>query len=338
MRTAGCCANGIPAVAVADGCVWMVSLLAAAGFTMYGVLVSGRMAGWVTFDAVRVWKPAVLLVTATVRLPTESAPLAGKEAKASLATSFTTLLVLIKFQLASTERIVTLKTAPAVCAVGAPVLPVDVPGTGVSPGSSTCSFAKAPRFTVMAGLVFAVLVPSSTSVAVTVRVPPAVRNVTLNTWVPPTKAALGGKVALGSVVVMPTVSPMAPTRFQLASTAFTVTLKGVPAVRAVGVPVLPEVVPGAAVSPGTNNCSLTKGPGLTVKAGLVLAVNTGATVSVAVTVHEPAVLLVITKFRVPATSAALAGLTSLASVVSMETVLTSLTRFQLASTAFTVTV
>src|SRR2546430_17404446 len=70
---------------------------------------------------------------------------------------------------------------------------------------------------------------------------------------------------------MPTVSVMLVTRFQLASTALTVTVKAVPAVRAVGAPVLPLAVPGAAVSPGTNSCSLVKAAAFTVMAGGVLA-------------------------------------------------------------------
>ena len=62
------------------------------------------------------------------------------------------------------------------------------------------------------------------------------------------------------------------TRFQLASTALTVTLNEPPAVCALGVPVLPEAVPGAAVSPGSRICSLANAPALIVVDGLVLAV------------------------------------------------------------------
>lgn len=107
-----------------------------------------------------------------------------------------------------------------------------------------------------------VLVPSVISVAVMVAVP-AVLSVTLNVCVPPLSAALAGKVALLSLEVMPTVS-VALTRFQFASTALTVTLNAAPAVRAVGVPVLPDGVPGAAVSPGINSCSFANGPATTV--------------------------------------------------------------------------
>ena len=47
------------------------------------------------------------------------------------------------------------------------------------------------------------------------------------------------------------------------------TVNGVPSVCAVGVPVLPVVVPGAAVSPGTSTWSLANAVALTLKAALV---------------------------------------------------------------------
>src|SRR5438034_7908111 len=100
------------------------------------------------------------------------------------------------------------------------------------------------------------------SVAVTVRLP-AVLRVTLNVFVPADNAALAGRVALESLEVIPTVWVLL-TRFQFASTALAVTVKAVPAVRAVAVPVLPVAVPGAAVSPGTSNCNLTNAPAVTV--------------------------------------------------------------------------
>src|SRR6266478_9535964 len=114
-------------------------------------------------------------------------------------------------------------------------------------------------------------------------------NVTLKVCVPPLKAVLPGIVALPSVEVNPTVSLAVLTTFQFASTALTVTLKGVPAERDVGVPVLPLAVPGAAVSPGTNNCSFANAPALTVTGELVFAVFVPSVTSVAVTVLLPAV-------------------------------------------------
>src|SRR5205823_1741808 len=114
------------------------------------------------------------------------------------------------------------------------------------------------------------MVPSVMSVAVTVCAP-AVLRVTLAVRVPADNAPLAGSVALASLEVIPTVSVAVVTVFQLASTALTVRLKGVAAVCAVGVPVLPVLVPGAAVSPGRRICNLANAPGLTVMDGLVLA-------------------------------------------------------------------
>src|SRR5262245_1466986 len=99
---------------------------------------------------------------------------------------------------------------------------------------------------VIAELVLGVLAPSVMSVAVTV-VEPAVLGVTATLWLPPTSAALPGSVAFASDDVIPTVSATVVTGFQLASTALTVTLKGVPATWAVGVPVFPVALPGAAI-------------------------------------------------------------------------------------------
>ena len=64
--------------------------------------------------------------------------------------------------------------------------------------------------------------------AVTVAVP-AVLRVTLKLFVPFTRAALAGKDAFTSLEVIATVS-LVLMRFQLASTAFTVTLKAAPPV------------------------------------------------------------------------------------------------------------
>jgi len=74
----------------------------------------------------------------------------------------------------------------------------------------------------------AVLVPSVTSVAVTVRVP-AVFAVTTKLAAPETKAAFAGNVAFVSEHVIFIVSEALVIGFQFASTALTVTVKGVPA-------------------------------------------------------------------------------------------------------------
>src|SRR5438067_4265494 len=109
------------------------------------------------------------------------------------------------------------------------------------------------------GLMFAFLEPSVKSVAVNVA-DPAVFKVALKVFVPFTNAASEGEPALLSEEVMVTVSETLVRRFQFGSTALTVTLNAAPAVRALGVPVLPLTVPGAADSPGTNNCSLENVP------------------------------------------------------------------------------
>src|SRR6185369_6378841 len=127
--------------------------------------------------------------------------------------------------LASTALTVTLNGVLAVWVMGAPVLPVAVPGAAVSPGARICSLVNAPTLAVMAELVFAVLVASVTLLAVMVQLP-AVLKVMVKFLVPEASALFAGFVSLGSVVVMLTVLLGAElTRFQLASTALTVTVK-----------------------------------------------------------------------------------------------------------------
>ena len=126
--------------------------------------------------------------------------------------------------------------------------------------------------------------PLVISVAVTVELVEATLKVMLKVFVPATNGALEGNVALISEQVMPTVSVTLLTRFQFASTAFTVTEKATVAAWAEGVPVLPVAVPGAAVSPGKSSCSFVKAPALTVMAGVVLAVLVPSPTSVAVNV------------------------------------------------------
>src|SRR5207253_1481346 len=116
-------------------------------------------------------------------------------------------------------------------------------GAALSPGSKICSLVATPDWIVMAGLVLAVLLPSVRSLAVTVA-DPGVLSVTVKFFAPATRAALEGSVALVSLEVMPARSAAVLTAFQLASTALTVTVNGVPAIWALGVPTLPLVVPG----------------------------------------------------------------------------------------------
>src|SRR6266581_4200886 len=167
-RITGCVANGTPAVAVDDGCVRIVSLLVAPTFTVIDGLVFAVLAGLEMSVVVMVCEPAVLSVTLTVRVPADNAPLTGSVALESLEVIPTVSVLLTTFQLASTALTVTLKAVPAVRAVAVPVLPVAVPGAAVSPGTSNCNFTNAPAFTVIEGLVLAVLLPSLASLAVIV--------------------------------------------------------------------------------------------------------------------------------------------------------------------------
>ena len=108
-------------------------------------------------------------------------------------------------------------------------MPDALPGEATSPGMRICSLVNAPGLMVVAGLVFGVLVPSLMSVAVNV-FEPAVFGVIAKTLLPATSAAFAGRVAFASVELIPTVSVTVLMRFQLASTALTVTLNAVPAV------------------------------------------------------------------------------------------------------------
>src|SRR5215212_5381394 len=106
----------------------------------------------------------------------------------------------------------------------------------------------------------------------------------LKVLLPATRAALAARLALVSLELSATVSVTVLTRFQLASTALTVTSKALPAVRALGLPLLPLAVPGAAVSPGRRSWSLVKAPALTLMLGLVFAVLLPSLLSLAVRV------------------------------------------------------
>ena len=112
-------------------------------------------------------------------MPPLNATSADKLACESEDVACTVLVVLTTFQFSSTALTVMLKESPAIWPVGAPVLPLVVPGTGISPGISTWSFTKAPELTAMMGLLSGNLLPSVMSVAVTVWLP-AMLNFTLN--------------------------------------------------------------------------------------------------------------------------------------------------------------
>src|SRR5260370_33211113 len=121
-------------------------------------------------------------------------------------------------------------------------------------------------------------------------------------------------MALASGGLIDTVSDAVVTRFQLASTALTLTVNALPAVCPVGVPVLPVALPGEAVSPGASTCSLLNAPAATVIAGLVLLPTAGCVTSATVTDALPAVLSVTLDVLLPQTNAALAGSAAFGSV------------------------
>src|SRR3989442_1417376 len=303
--------------------------------------------------AVTVQFPAVRRVTLKFFVPAAKAALAGNVALASVEViPAVSVMVLTTFQFASTALTIAVKAVPAIWAVGAPVLPVAVPGTVDSPGASNCNFTNAPALIVTLALVLAVSAAAA-SVAVTVRVPAVLKVKLDKVRVPATSDRLPGVaplssaiVALLSVLVIVTLVVAVLTTFQLASTALTTIplAIAVPAVCAVGVAaVLPVAVPGAATSAGSRICSFVTAPTFTVTLALVLAVS-AATASVAVTLPVPRVLKVkLDKVPVPATSVRLpaaAPLSSaLAALLSELVIVTSgvalLTTFQLASTALT---
>src|SRR5436190_1160774 len=118
----------------------------------------------------------------------------------------------------------------------------------------------------------------------------------------------------------------------------TLALNGEPAIWPNGVPLLPVMVPGAEVSPGTSSCNWLKAPAVTVIAELVPAVLLASVTSVAVTVRLPAALHATERTTDPEVRAALGGKMALLSEEDRPTVCVALSiRFQFASTALMVT-
>src|SRR3954463_7567156 len=150
--------------------------------------------------AVTVFEPAVFAVTEKVLVPATRAALAGSAAFASELVIAIVSVEVTGLQLPPTALTATVKRVLAVCALGAPVLPVPLPGEAVSPGISSCSLLNAPALIVVAGLVLAGFEASVESVAVTV-FEPAVFAVTEKVCVPATSAAFAGSVAFASVEV-----------------------------------------------------------------------------------------------------------------------------------------
>ncbi len=177
----------------------------AAAATVMPALVPAVFVPSVTSLAVSVCVPAVRSSTENVPLPADSAASAGSTAAPSLELRWTTSLTApATLKKASTACTCTSKAAPAVCDEGVPVLPLAVPGAAVSPGTSTCSFVKAPALTENAALV-----PfSAPPVRVAVRVAPAPACVSVTLQLASTPAVKVPVVA----------SPADPARFDVTST------------------------------------------------------------------------------------------------------------------------
>jgi len=104
-----------------------------------------------TSVAVTVCVPAALPVTLKVLDPETKAALFGNIAFRSLHVMATVSVILIRFQFVSTARTVTVNDEPAIWAEGEPVLPVVVPGAGVSPGIKSCNCATGPTAIMVKG-------------------------------------------------------------------------------------------------------------------------------------------------------------------------------------------
>ena len=251
------------------------SLVAAPAFTVTAVLVdavNGDEPAWSV--AVNVGVPAAFTVTGKVPVPDESAAAAGSMAVTDVDVIATSGVADdTTFQWSSTAFTLIEIESPAVAAVGVPVFPDTVPGAAVSPGISTCSFVALAGFTVTPALVPGdTLGVPETRVAVKVGLSFAF-TVAVNVPTPDTSAASLGSTADDDDDVMPTVGFADVTRFQLSSTALTVIDTMLPAVTAVGTPVFPVTVPGAAVSPGSSTCSFVAAPALTVTEPVVCVVS-----------------------------------------------------------------
>ena len=82
--------------------------------------------------------PPALNVTGKLPAPATSCAEGGNVALASDdRIAIASVVVVTRFQLESVARTVTVNGTPDVCRFGVPVLPVGVPGAGLSPGSRT---------------------------------------------------------------------------------------------------------------------------------------------------------------------------------------------------------
>src|SRR5207247_367599 len=118
---------GLPGAAVSPG-ARRRSFAKAPALTVTDGLVLAVFEPSVASVAVTVRLPALLSVTLNVADPAASAAFDGRPAFASDVVMATVSVALTLFQYASTALTVTLNAAPAVCVVGVPVLPAELPG------------------------------------------------------------------------------------------------------------------------------------------------------------------------------------------------------------------
>src|SRR6266567_2527182 len=293
----GCWAKGTPAVPVEEGCVWITSLLAAPAISRSvprlplverpttlavplrkrlppakGVPATGRTR---TFCQVKVL--VTLLSELTVKVScVEVTEVMATEVPLPTALIFCELpppLILTVGATPPVSNVQPLGTfkmmvpTPTLALMASeytgPVRLVNAPPTVSAeiplPPVAGLNWAGV---TVMEGLVADRIVCATMSVAVRVKLPLVLKE-TVETCVPLVSGEFAGRLALLVEEVSPTMSVALADRFQLASTALTVTVNAVEAIWARGAPLFPVGVPGAAVSPGTSNCSFAKRAGLT---------------------------------------------------------------------------
>src|SRR6266851_5149300 len=293
----GCWAKGTPAVAIEEGCVWITSLLAAPAISRSvprlalverpttlavplrkrlplakGVPARGRTR---TFCQVKVLVTLLTELTAKVSC-VEVTEVMATEVPLPTALIFCELLPPLILTVGATPPVSNVHPLGTFkMMVPRPTLPLlasEYPGPVrlvKGPPTVSAEILLPPvagvnwaGVTVMEGLVADRIVCATMSVAVRVKLPLVLKE-TVEICVPLVSGEFAGRLALLLEEVILTMSLALTDWFQLASTALTVTLIALEAICATGVPVLPLAVPGAALSPGTNSCSLANAPALT---------------------------------------------------------------------------
>src|SRR6266851_6021638 len=260
----GCWANGTPAVAVEEGWVWMTSLFAAPAIsrrvprlalverpTTLAVPLRNRLPlarGVPAMGRTRTFCQVKVLVTL---LPELTVKVSCVEVTEVMATEVPLPTALIFCELLP-PLILTVGATPPVSnvhplgtfkmMVPRPTLPLlasEYPGPVrlvKAPPTVSAEILLPPvagvnwaGVTVMEGLVLAVLLPSTASVAVRVKLPLVLKE-TVEICVPLVRGEFAGRLALLLEEVIPTISLALAERFQLVSTALTVTLNALEAI------------------------------------------------------------------------------------------------------------